>query len=151
MSWPQVCPPAAGPAGSVHRCGGAFPSLCAGKTSHSIGPCYSRCRFHLLCGHSSSSSKGEGRTKQNPKLVCCPGRSLRKCPGQQSPPMFKGCVGRMGQVGACIHPKRTGEGRLWWLLQLLCRTLWRHLKNWLQLQSVLTTRSLPFRFGSLPF
>lgn len=45
-----------GRAGSGHRGGDAAPNPYAGRKSRSIVRCCSHCRFHWLCGHSSSSS-----------------------------------------------------------------------------------------------
>lgn len=44
------------PAGLARRRGGASPSLCAGRRSHSSEPCCSRCMSHWLSARSSSSS-----------------------------------------------------------------------------------------------
>lgn len=49
-----------GPAGSGHTRGGASPSPCAGRRSHSNALHCSRCMSHWPCAHSSSSSGMEG-------------------------------------------------------------------------------------------
>lgn len=50
------CCPLAAPEGLDHRRGGASPSLCVGRRSHSSELCCSRCTSRWLSSHNSSSS-----------------------------------------------------------------------------------------------
>lgn len=67
------CCPLAAPAGLDHRHGGASPSLCVGRRSHSSVPCCSHCMSHWLFSRSSSSSGetvGRELGDKNKSLFC---------------------------------------------------------------------------------
>lgn len=65
-----------GRAGSGHRGGDAAPNPYAGRKSRSIVRCCSHCRFHWLCGHSSSSSaRHRHRSAAGILGACLPSRA----------------------------------------------------------------------------